>query len=204
MTVRASWPAIGLSLLLSLSADGAAVAQGASKAAKPVAQAAPQAPPQQPPAAQRQGPQLPQAEVLLLMIRSALIGLDHANRTGNYSVLREMGGPTLQQHSSGQLSNAFATLRSNGVDLLPAAILTPQLLQNPSVSGEGVLQLVGYVPTQPRRIEFHIVYQVAGGQWRLAGLNVGLGQPPAAPTASADPKAAGDARPKVSAPAAKK
>jgi len=134
------------------------------------------------------GIKVPQPEVLLVLIRSALIGLDHANRTGNYSVFRELGGPGLQQHSSAQLSNAFAALRNGKIDLLPAAILTPQLTQQPTVSAEGLLQLIGFFPTQPKRIQFHIVYQPAGGQWRLAGLNVGLADAPA-PAAKVEPKA---------------
>jgi hypothetical protein len=134
---------------------------------------------------------LPQPEVLLILIRSALIGLDHANRTGNYSVLRELGGPALQQHSAAQLSAAFASLRAAKVNLLMAAIVTPQLTQQPKVSPEGLLQLVGFFPTQPQRIQFNIVYQAAGGEWRLAGLHVGLTAPPQAEakTPPADPKA---------------
>src|SRR5690606_19250904 len=125
------------------------------------------------------GIEVPQPEVLLVLIRSALIGLDHANRTGNYSVMRELGGSILQRHSSAQLSDAFASLRANRVDLLPAAIATPQLSQQPSVAPNGLLQLVGYIPTRPKRIQFQIIYQPVNGQWRLAGLNVGVSAAPA-------------------------
>lgn len=151
------------------------------------------------------GIEVPKPEVLLVLIRSALIGLDHANRTGNYSVLRELGGPALQQHSSAQLSAAFAGLRANKADLLPAAIVTPQLAQQPTVSPQGLLQLVGHFPTQPRRIQFHIVYQAVKGQWKLAGLNVGLAAAPA-PEAKAEPtaKAAKPEAARAPAPAPKK
>jgi len=151
---------------------------------------------------------VPRPEVLLVLVRSALIALDHANMTGNYTVLRELGGPGLQAHSSGQLSNVFAALRNQKVDLLPAAILTPQLTQQPTVSPEGLLQLVGFFPTRPRPIEFHIVYQPVSGEWKLFGLTVRLAA--AAPQASAAPPEAktdakGPAAPPASpAPAAKK
>jgi hypothetical protein len=145
------------------------------------------------PAIGKQPPQqttipLPQPEVLLLLVRSALIALDHANRTGNYTVLRELGGPGLQAYSTAQLANIFADLRNQQVDLLLAAILTPQLTQQPSVSPEGLLQLVGFFPTLPRSIEFHIVYQPVSGQWKLFGLTVRL-VAPAAPQASTPPSA---------------
>jgi len=132
------------------------------------------------------GIQVPQPEVLLALIRSAMIGLDHANRTGNYSVLRELGGPVLQQHSSAQLSDAFASLRASRIDLLPAAIIRPQLTEEPTISPQGLLQLAGFFPTQPNRIQFRIVYQPVNGQWKLAGMNVGLSAAPAA-AASVEP-----------------
>jgi hypothetical protein len=127
--------------------------------------------------------------VLLVLVRSAIIALDHANRTDNYTVFRELGGPGLQRHSSAQLRTVFASLRQQQeVDLLVVAILTPQLTQAPSVSPEGLLQLVGFFPTQPRQIQFHIVYQPAAGQWRLFGLNVTLsGAPQASATAAPQP-----------------
>jgi hypothetical protein len=131
---------------------------------------------------------IPPPEALLVLVRSALIGLDHANRTGNYTVLRELGGPGLQRHSSAQLSNAFTNLRNQQVDLLAVAILTPQLTQPPSVSPEGLLRLIGFFPSQPRRIQFEIIYQPVGGQWKLFGISVSLAAAaPPAPEASPAP-----------------
>jgi hypothetical protein len=160
--------------------------------ARPPADA--KAAPPKPAAPAASGLAVPQPEVLLLLIRSALIALDHANRTGNYTVLRELGGPGLQRHPSLQLANIFANLRAQKVDLLPAAVVTPQLTQPPSVSPEGLLQLVGYFPTQPRQIQFQIVYQPADGQWKLYGLNVNVvtvqAPAPQASTAPPPPKAA--------------
>jgi hypothetical protein len=137
-------------------------------------------PPSQPP-----GAAVPAPGVLLVMVRSAMIALDHANRTGNYTVLRELGGPGLQRHSSAQLSTMFANLRNHRIDLLPTAIVTPQLTQQPSVTPEGLLLLVGFFPTQPRQIQFEVVYQPVGGEWKLFGLNVGV-----AAAASPAPQAA--------------
>lgn len=117
---------------------------------------------------------VPQAEVLLVFIRSAMAALDHANKTGNYSVLRELGGPALQANSSAQLSNLFADLRNNQADLLATLVVTPQLTQAPAVSPQGHLQLAGVFPTRPHHIAFQIVYQPLNGQWRLYGLSVSL------------------------------
>jgi hypothetical protein len=189
------------SLALAALALASSLALAPPLAPRALAQTAPKDAPKAAP--QPGGIPVPQPEVLLVLIRSAIIGLDHANRTGNYSVLRELGGPTLQQLSTAQLSTAFTNLRNGKVDLLPTAIATPQLVQPPAVTPQGLLQLVGFFPTQPRRIEFNIVYQAVGGQWRLAGINVGLGQSPQA-DAGSDPNAATAAKPKAPGPAAKK
>jgi len=146
---------------------GSPVAAQSPKEVRKTAQAAPS------------GIQVPPPEVLLALIRSAMIGLDHANRTGNYSVLRELGGPVLQQHSSAQLSEAFASLRASRIDLLPAAILRPQLTEEPTISPQGLLQ--------------------------LAGMNVGLSAAPAA-AAKAEPatpaRKTAEPKPAKAAPAA--
>lgn len=153
------------------------------------------APAQQAPAALA----VPQAEALLALIRSAMAALDHANKTGNYSVLREIGGPGMQASSSGQLSNVFAPLRSSGADLLAALIVTPQLTQPPVIGPQGHLHLTGHFPTRPQQIAFQIVYQPVSSQWRLFGLTVAL---QAVETATAAPAAGGPA-PAQPQPAAK-
>ena len=194
---------------------GAASAQQAPKTADPTASQPPSsagkfaspAPGKQQPS---QPPTIavPSPEVLLVLVRSALIALDHANRTGNYTVLRELGGPGLQRHSSAQLSNAFANLRNQQVDLLPVAIVTPQLTRPPSVSADGLLQLIGFFPTQPRHIQFEVAYQPVSGQWKLFGLNVALAAAaPPAPQESAAPAPQaldGKAEPPSGAPAPSK
>jgi hypothetical protein len=189
--------AIALLAGLALGPDG--TAQEPAKGAKP-APAAPGAPAQQ-------QLHVPPPEALLALIRSAMIGLDHANRTGNYSVLRELGGPALQQLSTAQLAKAFANLRAAKVDLLVAAISTPQLTQQPTIAPQGgLLQLVGFFPTQPRRLQFHIVYQPAGGEWKLAGISVGVAEvaPPNGKTDGKDAAAGAKAKPPAAHPPAKK
>ena len=152
---------------------------------------------------------VPQAEVLLVLIRSALIALDHANKTGNYSVLRELGGPALQAYSSGQLATLFANLRNQNVDLLAVAVVTPQLTKQPTITAQGQLVLAGVFPTKPQSIAFDIVYQPVQGQWRLFGMNVSAtavsaeAAPVAAPS-QPQPTAQPEATPTKQAPPAPK
>ena len=125
----------------------------------------------------------PAPEILLVMVRTALIALDQANKANNYSVLYGLGGPDLRANSPEKLSEMFAGVRNAKVDLQPVVVLTPQITEAPRVGANGVLVLNGLFPSQPMQIRFQIAYQPADGIWKLAGINLSLvpvGPPPAA------------------------
>jgi hypothetical protein len=149
--------------------------------------AAPAPRPQTPPLAVNQALAVPQPEVLLLMLRSAIVALHHANMTNNYAVLRELGGPGLQRFSASQLSDAFADLRSPSLNLSPVIVVTPQVVEVPTITPEGLLRLVGYFPTQPLQIHFETVFEPVNGEWKLFGLTVGAAPPKAQMTAPRQP-----------------
>src|SRR5215207_1732386 len=68
----------------------------------------------------------------LILIRSTLIALDHANWT-NYTVLRDLGAPGFQTaNTAARLSEIFANLRAQNVDLSGLAVLEPQLTVLPT------------------------------------------------------------------------
>lgn len=146
---------------------------------------------------------VPRPEALLAMLRTALIALDHANKTNNYSVLRDLGGRELQALSASQLSDTFASLRTARLDLSPVAIVTPQLTEPPAITSQSLLNLVGLFPTQPLQIRFQIVFQPVDGRWRLFGLTVNVAPPAVAPAPSSESKPPADKKGKASATAAK-
>jgi hypothetical protein len=119
-------------------------------------------------------PAVPSPELLLLLVRTTIIGIDQANKTGNYAVLRKLGGPGLQAMTPEQLAQTFAPLRSRKIDLAPAAIVTPELTEQPAISHEGLLNLSGFFPTQPLQIQFRFVYEAVNGSWKPYGLSVSL------------------------------
>ena len=51
------------------------------------------------------------------MIRSTLLALDHANKTGNYTVLRDLGAPGFQANTEARLAEIFAAQRKDNIDL---------------------------------------------------------------------------------------
>jgi hypothetical protein len=122
--------------------------------------------------ASRSLPVVPKPELLLLLIRTALVALDQANKTNNYTVLRELGGPSLQKFMSAQLGELFSDLRGKGIDLSPAVVVTPQMLEAPTILSNGMLRLSGYFPTQPMQINFDLLFEQTNSNWKLAGLRV--------------------------------
>ena len=112
----------------------------------------------------------------LYLIRTTLLTLDTANRTGNYTVLRDSAGPTFQQkHSSADLALAFQKVRGS-LDLAPIALAMPQLTRPPITTAQQ-LQLAGIVPSDSTPIAFEMMFEPIGGHWRLAALAVGAVQP---------------------------
>jgi hypothetical protein len=58
-------------------------------------------------------PSVPDDLKLIILIRTSLIALNHANLTDNYSVLRDMAAPGFQQaNNAAQLAQIFSDLRN--------------------------------------------------------------------------------------------
>jgi hypothetical protein len=128
---------------------------------------------------------------VLILVRSALIALDQANKSGNYTVLRDLGAPAFQANSAARLGEIFAGLRHDGLDLSGVAVLDPQLTLLPQIDAEGMMRMTGFFPSAPAQINFDLVYAPVKGQWRLFAITVGLGQTaPAAPAPPAPPQPA--------------
>lgn len=125
---------------------------------------------------------LPQA---LYLIRSTLLTLNDANRSGNYSVLRDLAAPDFRaRNTAADLAAIFADLRARKFDLFAVAIEAPQLAAAPSIGNDRMLRLRGHFPTHPLQIHFDLLFQDIGGQWLLFGISVAT---PPAPVANQQP-----------------
>jgi hypothetical protein len=142
-----------------------------------------------PPAGSAQPAKMPvSVEQALYLIRSTLLTLHDANRTNNYTVLRDLASPDLQaKNTAADLSQVFADLRQRKADLSGVALAAPQLTSAPSLDANGMLRLVGYFPTSPLQIDFVLLFQNVEGRWRIFALSVST--PPAPQPASAPAKA---------------
>jgi hypothetical protein len=141
-------------------------------------QTVPANPPAKPTAPQAQKLPVP-IEQALYLIRSALLTLNDANRSGNYSVLRDLAAPDFQaKNSAADLAQIFSNLRRQHVDLHPAALLAPQLTAAPALDEKGMLRLTGHFPTRPLQINFDLLFQNTGGEWRLFGISIATPEAP--------------------------
>ena len=173
---RLSKLALGTLLASLVAVSSASLAEDATKPKKKKPQTEQAAPAAPPAAAPAPAVAMPSPEVLLILVRNAILALNQANFTGNYTVLRDMGSPSLQTASAADLGIAFANLRQQKVDLSPVLILSPALTESPALGPDGVLKLAGHFPTKPLQINFAMTFQPVGGVWRLHGLAVNTSQ----------------------------
>ena len=115
---------------------------------------------------------------LLLMIRNAVIALNQANLTGNYSVLRDLGTQNFQMsNNSARLAELFATLRAQKLDISPIMFFNPKFASPPSMQDGQVLRVTGFFPTTPEQVNFDLAFQLSGEQWMLAAIAVNVTPP---------------------------
>jgi hypothetical protein len=140
------------------------------------AQSAPQG---QAPAAAGKGAQTTQttqaigSQQALYLVRYILLAVNDANRSGNYTVLRDLAAPDFQaKNSPADLAQIFSDLRRRNFDLFAVAILEPQFTAPPSVDAAGKAHLTGFFPTRPLRISFDLTFEAVAGQWRLFAVSI--------------------------------
>src|SRR5262249_41271265 len=201
----ALWPTVGRAAMLCVAVSLAFAPTTLAQQQKPPetksqSPAAKDAPRPAPPAAQQK--LMPVSiEQAIYLIRSTLLTLNDANRSGNYTVLRDLAAPGFQtSNTAADLSQIFSDLRRRNFDLYGAALLAPQLTAVPALDQNGMLRLTGYIPTQPLQINFDLLFQAVNNQWRLFGISVATPE-----TASGRPQAqAAPEPPKQGTPAPKR
>lgn len=123
------------------------------------------------PAANQAG--VPDPIVINKLLWSAMAALDHANQTGNYSVLRELGAPSFQaSNSAANLSSIFQALRNQQLDLGYTLVVGPTFQYRPAIVQNGLLRVRGSFPLRPAPIGFDLLFQNIAGQWRIFGIAV--------------------------------
>ncbi len=109
----------------------------------------------------------------LYLIRSTLSALNDANRSGNYSVLRDLAAPSFQaKYSAADLAVIFAEARRAQIDLAPAAYVEP-IVTDAKLPDAQSLHLAGVIAAPPEHITFTLHFEAVTGHWRLHAIAVG-------------------------------
>ena len=141
----------GLALMLAAAAPAPAQAHG-----------------QQRPAAQP----VPDQQTLSKLLWSTMAAVDQANKTGNYSVLRDLGSSGFQaNNNAASLAGVFAQIRDQRIDLSDTLVLAPTYEFAPTMVAPGMLRMRGRFDLRPTAIGFDLIYQWNQG-WRLHGVAI--------------------------------
>ncbi|MER9130035.1 hypothetical protein [Mesorhizobium sp. M0768] len=125
---------------------------------------------------------------VLILVRGSLLALDHANKTGNYTVLRDLGAPGFQTNNAAKLAEIFASHRNDGIDLGGVAVLEPQLTLLPQIESNGMLHMAGFFPSVPMQVNFELLFAPVERQWKVFGISVALSKAgPEAPATEPQP-----------------
>ena len=125
------------------------------------------------PGAAQTGAPIPDRLELSRLVWSTMAAIDDANRSGNYSVLRDLGAPGFQQNNdAAKLTQVFAGLRTQNIDLSTTLLLAPTFQTPPAIVGPGLMRLTGQFGLRPVAINFDLIYQFVGGRWKLYGVSI--------------------------------
>lgn len=118
-------------------------------------------------------PKVPSAPAVLALVRTTLIAVDHGNKTGNYTVVRDLGGPDFHDaNTAAKLAAVFANLVEQRVDMLPVLVVDPTYREAPRLTARRMLYVAGRFDIQPKAISFELLFDVWKGEWRLYGISI--------------------------------
>jgi len=130
-------------------------------------------PPEHQPATASPRVAMPNADKITLLVRTALLTLNDALRSGNFTVLRDVSAPAFREaNTAAQLAHIFISLQTQKIDLSAVATMVPKLSETPAIDDRQLLHIKGHFPGQPVQINFKLIFQVVRGHWRLFGLSV--------------------------------
>ena len=128
-------------------------------------------------AAAQAGPAVPDPGGIAVLILKTVIALDHANRTGNYTVLRDLGSPGFRRaNTAARLARIFGKLRRRNLDFGPIVLFPARLTRPAEIDSRGMLRLTGFFPTQPEKVSFDLSYQSIQGRWRVFAISINTSQ----------------------------
>ncbi len=131
------------------------------------------------------------------LIWTTLIAIDHANRTGNYSVLRDLAAPSFRNaNNAARLAGIFAKLREQDIGLRRVVLASPVYAEPPKILDNGLYRVTGSFAFRPVGIKFDLLFQHTDGGWLLFGVSIAPVEMPEPPAEMTAPPADGPAQEK--------
>jgi len=126
-------------------------------------------------------PTIPDADNILILIRTSLLTLNDAIQTGNFTVLRDrLSASVRNKNSPHTFHRVFGRLIEQNIDLRAVAVVTPEITAIPNIDQNGRLTLKGIFRAPDRTgVQFELVFEKED-QWRLYGASIDM-----VPTANA-------------------
>ena len=119
---------------------------------------------------------VPSERPLEALVKSALLSLNDANLTGNYTVFHaKLSKPFRQQFTVEKLKDTFREFNEKSIDIDIVSAMQPAFTTPPAVDGDGKLNVKGFFPTDPTRVNFELSFIPSDGEWKLISINVKLG-----------------------------
>ena len=85
---------------------------------------------------------------LLILIRSTLYALDLSNKSGNYTILREISSPGFAAvNDAARLSASLRSQRDRNLDFSGVLVYEPTMTVMPEVDKNGMMHFAGYFPS---------------------------------------------------------
>ena len=115
---------------------------------------------------------MPDPLTLSKLIWSTMVAIDQANKTGNYTVLRDLGSSGFRaNNSSAALAATFSAIREQRIDLSDTLVLAPSYELAPAMVETNILRMRGRFNLRPTAVGFDLVYEWNEG-WQLHGVAI--------------------------------
>ena len=118
---------------------------------------------------------IPSAIQQEVLIKTALLTLNDANVTGNYTVLHaKLAKPFRDKFNPDKLKEAFKSFVEKKIDWDLIAARSPIATSEAKIDSRGALNLRGYFDTKPSRVIYELDFIPSEGEWKPVMLNVRL------------------------------
>lgn len=112
------------------------------------------------------------AQGVSILLKNVLVSLDQANKTGDYSVFRDLSAQDFRENNPAQLAAIFSKQRDDKMDLSGIVVLDPILTEAPRLDQNNRLYLSGFFPSVPLQLNYEMVFASEDKRWKLWSIYV--------------------------------